>query len=292
MGGGKVLILGAGYAGLNAFYSIPKGTLIADSPYFTFYTAYLRNLLKPTPYQAPLPKGTIMGEIKDFDMKGRWVKLDGMKLEGDSMILALGCRRPKITQVLQELRNSSHPSLRAQYIYDEYIALQAVLYLRSRGLSAKYCGSPLSWLGKRVEEAVSNSLQEIGVKVSESCEKELPAPEPHELVGSFMRPKADLSVDRDTYVAGDLIEGPKLGELAMRTGAIAGANALGKGLALRPIFINILDFGKFGVHVRSNVPWGGSYQSVKKSPLRTLMKRFIERYYIWRIGKMGLLAKL
>ncbi|BBD72291.1 hypothetical protein HS1genome_0680 [Sulfodiicoccus acidiphilus] len=289
----NVLVLGAGYAGVNAYYALRgKATLITDSSTFKFYTAYLRNLLRVTPYISKLPKGAVIERINDLDLKGKWIIVGGRKVQADKMVIALGCRRPRLDQLLRELRSSNRPSLGVEYNYDEYIAIQALLYLRQRGLEVKYCGSPLSWLGEEVSKVVDDSLSEVGVRVGESCEFQLTAPEPHELIGRFLSPGPSLEVEPGVYVAGDLLEGPKLGELAMRMGTVAGLNASGRAKVLKPIFINILDFGKFGLHIRSDVPWGGTYVSVKKSPIRRLMKRFIEKYYLWRKGRMGILSFL
>ncbi|WP_252896457.1 hypothetical protein [Metallosphaera hakonensis] len=96
------------------------------------------------------------------------------------------------------------------------------------------------------------------------------------------------------YVAGDIVKGwPKLGELAMRTGMYVGKRINGFSRSFEPIFIFILDAGNgFGLHIRSNKPWGGNLVSVKGSRIRPLLKRFIERYYIWTKGRMGFLVNL
>ncbi len=49
----KVLILGSGYAGLNAYYNLSSSfdkELVSESNEFIFYTAYFRHLMNKTNY--------------------------------------------------------------------------------------------------------------------------------------------------------------------------------------------------------------------------------------------------
>ncbi|QKQ99690.1 NAD(P)/FAD-dependent oxidoreductase [Metallosphaera tengchongensis] len=288
------LIVGSGYAGLNAFYSLKgKALLVSNSKTFKFWTAELRKLVDPK-----LRSETELGfvetkSVKDLDFSSLTVRVDNGIIRAKSLVLSPGCVRPNLLRVLENARKSSDVSLGAQDQYDEYLILQLSFYLRKLGKNVKVYTSYLSWLGEPVENEVKRMLDEVGIGYTENPEDVLDSCTP-ESPFEFYQANQFLQTKDNVYVAGDIIRGwPKLGELAMRSGKYVGASINGFSGSFKPIFIYILDNGKnIGLHIRSNIPWGGSYVTVRRSWVRSVFKRFIERYYIWRKGNMGFLLKV
>ncbi len=287
------LVLGAGYSGLNAYYNIRgRKTLISESKTFTFYTAMLRNVASPTRYTVQL-SFVKEEEVKEIDVNSKIVVTDKDKYEVDNLVISLGCKRDGLGDLLERVRKEDGLVIAAEEKFDEYLALQIAFYAKSLGKNVKYSGSPLSWLGKNVEEKVEYLLEKYKISVYEKGNLVVPPCRPPE-VFDFAKVNENLEVREGVYVTGDLIYGwPKLGELAMRTGRFVGRRISGHKEKFEPVFIFILDTGMGeGLHIRSKVPWGNSWNIAKLSKIRPLMKRFIERYYILRKGNMGFLFYL
>ncbi|MEM3949341.1 MAG: pyridine nucleotide-disulfide oxidoreductase, partial [Saccharolobus sp.] len=178
---------------------------------------------------------------------------------------------------------------------DEYLGIQLAFYLRKLNKEVSYYGPVLKWLGEKVSTKVLELLEKNRIRLSEKSDDIIPACEPNEVIGDFLPINDKLEYKNDVFVIGDMIKNyPKLGELAMREGIYVG-KLISKKIneSFKPIFINIIDTGKGGaIHIRSNFPWNGNFESVRVSKLRAIMKRFIERYYIIRKGKMGILYNL
>ncbi|MEJ2771050.1 MULTISPECIES: pyridine nucleotide-disulfide oxidoreductase [unclassified Stygiolobus] len=290
----KTTIVGAGYAGLNTYYTLGReAEIISDRDYFIFYTAYLRNLLnlEKNRYTSNL-RFVRKTTIKDFDLKGKWIKTkEGTEINAENLVLAVGCDRNEQINFIRKLLEKEKISLSIEN-EEEYLAIQLAFYLRKIGKDVSYCGNMLSSLGEKVSNAIIESMNNKKIKIMENCEDILPPckpPHPFEFfpVNEFLQYKG-------VYIIGDLIKGfPKVGELAMRTGIYVGKR-IRKNLNLpfKPVFINIIDTGDYAIHIRSDKLWGGNYESVKKSRLRAFMKRFIEKYYVYRKGKMGILYYL
>lgn len=288
-----MFILGSGYAGLNAYYNIKSKNIkiISKEDKFIFYTAYIRNLIKETKYQTNI--NFVQREVvKDVDFSNLEIKTDKNVYKADKIIIALGCKRPHLEEMMEKLKREDNLCISAEDEYDDYLALQLSLYLNIAGKNVKYHGKFLSYLGNRVANVVS----EVTQKYIKTCE------EPNIIIEKCVPPEftdflsvnQELEVKKNVYAIGDIIKGwPKLGELAMREGIYIGKKLSGNVKeSFDPIYIHIVDTGKEGIHIRSKVPWGINYQEVKVSKIRSLMKRFIERYYIWRKGNMGFLYYL
>ncbi len=287
------LVLGAGYAGLNAYYNIRGSkTLISRARTFTFYTAMLRNLVRPTKYTTSLGF-VIEEEVKEIDVDSKTIKTNRGKYEADNIVVSLGCVREGMEKLLEKAKNEDHLVIGSEDMLDEYLALQIAFYAKRLGKDVKYSGSPLSWLGKNVEEKVTYLLGKYGISVYEKANLVVPRCRPPDFF-DFAKVNENLEVKEGVYVVGDLIYGwPKLGELAMRTGRFVGRRINGHKERFEPVFIFILDTGMGeGLHIRSKVPWGNPWNVAKVSRVRPLMKRFIEKYYILRKGNMGFLFYL
>jgi len=290
----KNIILGGGYAGLNVYYNLNRNKiLLSNTNKFIFYTALLRNIIEKTNY---ISKVRFIKEeqIKDIDLKDRIIKTDKDEYYADNLIVTLGCKRLNLDKIINSLIKTDNIILGAEDQYDEYITLQMAFYAKRIGKDVKYSGSPLSWLGKNVEEKVNILLDKYNIKIYEKPNLILQKCEPPEFL-DFLKVNENLEVKKGVYAAGDIIFGwPKLGELAMRSGRFLGKKlSKNNDSSFDPIFIFILDTG-YGeaLHIRSKVPWGNTWNIAKISRIRALMKKFIEKYYIIRKGNMGFLYYL
>ncbi|QGA67872.1 FAD-dependent oxidoreductase [Sulfolobus sp. E11-6] len=296
----KVVIVGAGYSGLNAYYELARHidkTLIADKAQFVFYTAYLQKLVfgKNIRYTASI-KPSIISTVKEIDLERKTVKIEnGTEIQGYKLILALGCKREHQLDVIRKIMVKDRVNIGVENYLDEYLGIQLAFYLRKLNKEVSYSGPVLKWLGEKVSTKVLELLEKHGIRLSEKSDDIIPACEPNEVIGEFLPINDKLEYKNDVFVIGDMIKNyPKLGELAMREGIYVG-RLLSKKIneSFKPLFINIIDTGRGeAIHIRSNVPWNGNFDSVKVSKLRAMMKRFIERYYILRKGKMGILYNL
>lgn len=296
----SVLILGAGYAGLNAYYELRKrginAEILSAGKEFEIRHAWLRRkiLRKKVTSSFILPKFVKRCSIKDIDISSRTVYTDEGRLEADCLIVAMGADRRNLDTFIDSLLKADHISLGSAFRYDEYIAIQIAFYLNAAGKDVRYAGSYLDWLGAKVEEGVRTLAESEGIKQADHAEYIFPPPEPPPPLDSFLKVDHYLSAAENVFGAGDAVDiGPKLGELAMRMGIYTASRIAGNNRPFKPIFINIIDTGRGkGIHIRSDLPWQGNIQSVKTSWIRVMMKRFLERYYIYRKGKMGFLINL
>lgn len=292
-----ILILGSGYAGLNAYYNIKSKDkyIISDRDEFIFYTSYIRNIVEDRKYKVRL-NFVKKERIIDIDLDSMRVKTNKGVYEPDILVIALGSKREGIDNLLN-LRKMDNICISIEDTYDSYLALQMAFYAKNLGKTIRYNGNYMEWLG----EKIGNIVRQIVEEKLGTCEYPnfvVPKSEPPDI--GFLDVNQYLEVKPNVYAAGDIINGwPKLGELAMRSGKYVGelitnSNNTNKSArkAFKPIFINILDIGSKGIHIRSNVPWGGDFQEVKMSTIRHYMKRFIENYYIIRKGNMGFLYYL
>ncbi|MEM3267379.1 MAG: hypothetical protein QXR69_01665 [Conexivisphaerales archaeon] len=295
----NMLILGAGYAGLNVYYRIRRRVgvrIIASSDMFVFETARLRSvILNKQNYYVQLPSYIIKETVTDLDIDSRQVITNHGRYEADIIVIALGSIRSGLDKILYTATKSDRPSIASESRYDEYIALQMALYLNSKKKQVSYAGGFMDWLGEEVSKTVRSVVEESGIKIVDKADYIIPAPQPPAPLDSFIKVDENLMIKDGVYAAGDIVDmGPKLGEMSMKMGIhVANSINVGRPLRFEPMFTYIMDTssGK-GIHIKSNLPWRGSYQSVKVSALRLLFKRFIERYYIYRKGNMGFLALL
>ena len=286
------LIVGSGYAGLNAYHLI-KSTLISDKPEFIFYTAATKNLIFGRNLRYSKRLTFVKGEkVTDFDLKSKWVKTDKNDYNPENLIIAAGCDKTEIINAIMRIKEKSKISISSEDPLIDYLAIQLAFYFKKLGKEVKYHGSFLSYLGENISKTLMEYMDKYGIKYTEKPEDIIPSCKPSY---PFEFYKVDQNLKyQNSFILGDLIEGfPKLGELAMRTGIYA-ANYLKnkKTSPFKPIFIIIIDTGKEGIHIRSNKLWGGNIESVKISKIRKVMKGFIERYYLIRNGKMGILYYL
>ncbi len=293
----NVIILGAGYAGLNAYYELKRrginAEILSADNVFQIKNAWLRSkILKRKDRSCfTLPGFVRRCKIKDIDISSKTVFTDDGRFDADKLIIAMGAQRRNLDSFVESLLRAEHISLAAAFKYDEYIAIQIAFYLNAVGKRVHYHGGYLDWLGERVERRVRMLAESEGIKQADKAEQVLPPSEPPYPLGSFLKVDEFLSVADGVYAAGDVVDiGPKVGELAMRMGVHAAGMIAGNTKPFKPIFINIIDTGRGeGIHIRSDLPWKGNIQSVKTSRLRYIMKRFLERYYVYRKGKMGFL---
>ncbi|MDG6939758.1 MAG: NAD(P)/FAD-dependent oxidoreductase [Nitrososphaerota archaeon] len=295
----KVLIVGAGYAGINAYHRLGRRhevKILSAGPDFVFHTAKMRDaFFGGVPSSFRLPDFVARERVREVDVGARVVLTDAGRHEPDVLVLAQGCRRDGVDRLFDEALRRESVSLAAAYRYDDYLALQAAFYLRALGKKVAYRGEHMRWLGDDVGDAVSRMAEEAGIVGCEAAEFELPPPLPAEPFDSFLKVDDHLKVKDCVYAAGDIADmGPKLGEMAMRMGMYVASQMDGTSSGpFRPRFVYILDNGAGrAAHVRSDVPWGGGRSSVRVSRMRSLMKRFIERYYMIRKGKMGFLSRM
>lgn len=284
-----VIIVGSGYAGLNAYHEI-KGSgdvkLFSLSPKFTYYTGIYRYLVKGKPYEKGIDM-TTQAKVKEIDLKDGSVVLDRGTLKPESLIVAVGCNREK--QEKSVLEGWKGRCFATEDPYDEYIAIQLALLK-----GAKHHTSFLKWLGPQVSSGIRDFLEDTGITTCESPDVVIPRCDPNPLIGDFLKVDSRLRKGK-SYVVGDAADlGPKLGELSMRMGAYAGRDILGKSKGpFSPVFIHMFfnQRGK-GVRVITDYPWGGSRSVVKRSFVYNFMKDFLPWYYLKRNGKMGFLSRL
>ncbi|BBG24592.1 pyridine nucleotide-disulfide oxidoreductase [Sulfuracidifex tepidarius] len=293
----RVTILGGGYSGLNAFYNLNANInkkLISNSNKFTFYTAYLQHIINGANYISNINFVNI-NEVKEIDIERKEVKFsDGTTDNPDAMIIALGCNKGKIIKSIDTLFKKDNLSIQPESWRDEIVAIQLAFYLKRLGKNVSYSGDLLNWAGKNISSVVKEEMEKAQIKIVENADDVIPECQPLEEVGEFDY-KTNFEIKKDIYAVGDLIrKWPRTGELAMRSGVFIGKHLSGKTKDnFKPILINIIDTGRGkAIHFRSDIPWGGNFESVKTSRVRALMKRFIEKHYVSSKGNMGFLYRL
>lgn len=286
------LIVGSGYAGLNAYHLL-KSTLISDKSEFIFYTAAIRNIVfgDNLRYSKRLPF-VKEEKVVDFDLKSKWIKTNKNEYNPENLIIAAGCDKTEIINAIMRIKEKSKISIGSEDPLIDYLVIQLAFYFKKLGKEVKYHGNFLNYLGENISSLLMKYMDKYGIKYTERPEDIIPSCKPSY---PFEFYKVDQNLRyQNSFVLGDLIDGfPKLGELAMRTGIyVANFIKNKEKKPFKPIFITIIDTGKEGIHIRSNKLWGGNLESVKISKIRKIMKRIIERYYLIRNGKMGLLYYL
>lgn len=286
------LIVGSGYAGLNAYHLL-KSTLISDKSEFVFYTASIRNLVFGEHIKYSKRLSFVKEEkVIDFDLKAKWIKTNKNEYNPENLIIAAGCNKTEIINTIMKIREKNNVSLASEDPLIDYLTIQLAFYFRKLGKEVKYHGNFLSYLGDKISNLLMEYMEKYGIKYTEKPEDVIPSCKPSY---PFEFYKVDQNLKfQNSFVLGDLIDGfPKLGELAMRTGIYVASYIKNKNIgSFKPIFITIIDTGKEGIHIRSDKLWGGKIESIKVSKIRKLMKRFIERYYLLTNGKMGILYYL
>ncbi|BCU66636.1 hypothetical protein HS7_00730 [Sulfolobales archaeon HS-7] len=281
----KVAIIGAGYAGLNAYYSL-KGRsveIISEGENFTFYTnSYLQDKIARVDFVR-------VSKVTEVDLKDGSFKAK-QEEKPDVLIVAVGCNHTEQLKVIRDYI-SKGGCISSETKYDEYMAIQSALYLSKRSRAAKYHGEFMKWLGRGVDQKLSNFLERNGVDTCESPSHVIPQCNPN-LFDEFIPVNSYLMHGR-TFVIGDIADyGPKLGELSMRMGIHVGRE-ISHGLSrFIPIYIHMFQGKKRGLRIVSDVPWGGRKVIVRESVLYNFMKSFINVYYPLRKGRMGFLVKI
>lgn len=293
----KVTILGGGYSGLNAFYNLNDKfdkKIVSNSNKFTFYTAYLKHLINGAEYVSNVDFVKV-NEVKEIDIERKEVKFrDGKSDNPDVMIIALGCNKSKVIESIDSLFKKNNLTIQPESWRDEIVAIQLAFYLRMLGKNVSYSGDLLKWAGRNISSIVKKEIEKAKIRIVEKGNDVIPECEPLEEIGEFEY-KTNFEIKKDVYAIGDIIKGwPRTGELAMRSGVFVGKYLSGKTRDnFRPILINIIDTGRGkAIHFRSDIPWGGNFESVKESRIRALMKRFIERHYVSSKGNMGFLYRI
>jgi|ECHnycMinimDraft_1075156.scaffolds.fasta_scaffold00074_11 hypothetical protein len=290
---GKVLVLGAGYAGLNTYYELRRRgyqvLLFDQDDQFKFYSALFKLVEGKRMDWKSRISGVRKARVEDVDESSITVKTEDGYIQGDYMVIALGCDKSDQVRVILDEKGGC---IGTESEFDEYITLQVSLLSKGK---FKYHGSPLSWLGRRVSQAVEELATSGGLRTCETPNLILPKCKPPAPYHTFLKPGNTLKLSEGVFAAGDVVgEGPKLGELSMRMG-IHVANSIAKGESeFKPLFIYILYSPKGrGIRVKSDVPWGGRREEVSpQSWVYPYMKEFLYRYYLMRRGRMGLLKYL
>ena len=232
--------------------------------------------------------------VKDYDLKGLYVKTDQGEQQGDILILTPGCDRIEQLKFIRSVLSRSEVSFEANDEHDELTALQVAAYLARKGKKVTYCGPILRRWDSRLAEAVARALELAGIRLAEGCSTVFPDCRPNHPF-EFFSPNDRLEVAKNVYAGGDIVKGfPKVGELAMRTGRYIARAALGKeDKPFKPVLINVtkLPKGK-GLYIKTDLPWNGNTLVTKVSRFRYLTKSFLERYYLVSNGRMGLLENL
>lgn len=232
--------------------------------------------------------------VKDYDLKGLYVKTDQGEQQGDILILTPGCDRIEQLKFLRSALSRNEVSFEANDEYDELTALQVAAYLARKGKKVTYCGPILRRWDSRLAEAVARALELAGIRLAEGCSTVFPDCRPNHPF-EFFSPNDRLEVAKNAYAGGDIVKGfPKVGELAMRTGRYIARAALGKeDKPFKPVVINVIKLPKGkALYIKTDLPWNGNTLVTKVSRFRYLTKSFLERYYLVSNGRMGLLENL
>jgi NADH dehydrogenase FAD-containing subunit len=290
----RVIIVGCGYAGINAFHELKSLNIelivISKDEVTPFWTSFFPSMK----INAVINSRKIVernggkflkAEVDKIDVENRKVFLKGKEMNYDYLIIAKGGKW--ILNEVREFRPSNY----------DYISVQASFALIKRGVKVKYCGEPMINFGKKTREIIKEELSKSGV--SFNCEG-----------GNYFADwkGEEFEVDEklrykgydDVYVAGDATNYKvKVGELAMRTGKAVGKNVAGAitgegTFPFKPIFVNIIDeFTSFrAIRIKSDVPFGGNVEEVSIGIFPKIAKSFIRFYYPMFGFKMGALERI
>ncbi len=278
-----IIIAGSGYSGINAYYELKNHynvILINNNNYFNYYSKngtekiYVKNI-----------KNEI---IKDIDISHLNVKTDKSNYYCDRLILSLGCDRDNQINFLKNMEKYDNLTLSSENKYDDYILIQYILYLKSRGKNFYYSGDFLSFLGENISNEIRNFMELSGIKYKEKSDNELPECKPN-FFGDFLDVNENFIYKKNVFAIGDLIKSDiKLGELSMRQGIYAGKYIKNNNIGFNPIFItSFTNYHGLSIRIKSKIPWNNSYQYVKISHYHNLMTKNLGKYYKIRSGKMG-----
>ncbi len=283
-----VIILGAGYSGLNAFYNIKNSNkiIISDKQYFNYYKSHGSVNINL--------KNVVNESVKKIDFSENILKTDMNEYSYKYLIIALGCSRENQINFIDYIEKQDNISLSSENDFDDYILIQELFYLRSIGLNVKYHGSYLRFLGDRISYNIKSLMDENNIEFSEHYDYKMPECRPNYIFNDFIKTDSKFRLNDNVYAIGDIIDSwPKLGELSMRQGRYVADLINGKNYDFKPIFINIIDaYNGNALRIKSDLPWHGKIQKISKGHYVHYMKSFLHHYYKIRHGKMGFLIKI
>lgn len=282
------IVIGSGYAGLNAYYEIndKKNTLLLDSGGNFMYHSKVSNMVVSIP-QAKDER------VVRVDRDNYLIETEKEEYRGENIVIATGCRRENQIEFMRDGNVYGDHYLASENEFDDYILLQYILRLNKTGIKVGYSGNFMKWLGEDVASAVKNFLKISGIKVSSKADFIFPSCRPM-LFTDFIKVNEDFMVKEGIYAVGDAIESNvKSGELSMRQGAFVGSRINGNVGKFKPVFITVLDnFMGSGIRIKSRYPWGIKESSIHSGYLYSMIPGFLSRYYRFRKGKMGIIRYL
>ncbi len=282
----KNIIIGAGYSGLNAYYTIKdkSNTLLMDSNGVFVYHS------KKSDIKINIPRA-VSEKVVRVNMNNYSVETDEHEYRGENIVIAAGCSREGQIRFMDNVRFYGNHYIASENEFDDYILLQYILKLNKTGIKAGYSGSFMSWLGEDVAIAVKNFLKTAGISISPEPDFIFPRCKPA-LFKNFLKVDRNFKVKDGIYAVGDIVDSDiKLGELAMREGTFVGSRLNGVMNDFKPVFISILDnFDGSGIRIKSRYPWDIEESSVHTGYIYSLMPAFLSKYYRIRRGKMGIIS--
>ncbi len=279
----KIVIAGSGYSGINAYYELKNHydvVLINNNNYFNYYSKtgiekiYVKNIKNET--------------VTDIDTGNLNVKTNKNTYYCDKLILSLGCDRSGQINFLKTMEKYDNLTLSSENKYDDYILIQYLLYLNSRGKNFHYNGEFLSFLGDDVSNKLRNFMELSGIKYREKSDNILPECRPN-FFDKFLEVDKNFMYKKNIFAIGDLTKSPiKLGELSMREGIYTGKYIKNGSINFDPVFITTFtNYKGLSMRIKSKVPWNNGYQHVNISHYYNLMTKNLSKYYKIRKGKMG-----
>jgi NADH dehydrogenase FAD-containing subunit len=281
----KIIILGSGYSGANAYYELKnkQNVLLIDSKKKAAYHGKSGDISMKIPV-------SINETVKKVDFEKPGVLTDKHEYFPDKLIIATGCDRGNQIKFMNNKNLYRNKTIGSASEYDDYILLQYILRLNKEGIRVGYSGNFLSFLGAGVESGVREFLRRSGILFNPEPDFIFPACKPN-LFDKFISVDKNLMVNENVYAVGDAINWPiKLGELSMRQGVFAGERINGKSGNFKPVFITILDnLRGLGIRIKSTDPWVPDNGSAHIGRQYSIMSRFLMRYYVFGKGRMGIL---
>jgi len=281
----RILIIGSGYGGINAYYNIKNksNVRIIDSKDNAIYHAKSRDINMRTP-------GAILENIKEINVGTPYVLTDKNEYFPEKLVIATGCNRQNQLEFMNKSTLYNNMYLGSKNEYDDYILIQYILKLNKLGIHTGYSGKFLSFLGEDVEAKVREFLRLSGIPTAEKEDFLFPECSPN-IFENFISVDKNLMVNKDVYAIGDALDWKaKCGELSMRQGAFVGGHISGKASNFKPIFITILDnLNGIGLRIKSTKPWNSGIISAHIGRKYSIMAEFLMHYYGFRNGNMGIL---
>ena len=282
----KNIIIGAGYSGLNAYYTIKnkKNTLLMDSNGVFIYHS------KTSDIKINIPSA-VREKVVKINMNNYSVETDEHEYHGENIVIATGCSREEQIRFMDNAQFYGNHYIASENEFDDYILLQYILKLNKTGIKAGYSGNFMRQLGENVAITVKNFLKTAGISISPEHDFIFPRCKPA-LFKNFLKVDRNFKVKDGIYAVGDIVESDiKLGELAMREGTFVGSRINGVMNDFKPVFISILDnFDGSGIRIKSKYPWGIEESSAHTGYIYSLMSAFLSKYYRTRRGKMGIIS--